>query len=208
MLINYYLGMAIICTAWIIFLIVFYALWKRIVPKKQSLGAGIGFFAGIGLSVFLFFALPNVYVASGNKEYKKYISFGGGSYTLQNGSKVSVDVPFHTCGVINDTPGNLVLQKVVYGKGVYDGSVKDQLIKPGQQVHSAKGETRVEHFFDEAPQDHTVSGKGRESVVELWLRTEEDYGGFEKSSTENALDELRRLLNTTPASEEEDTTGE
>ncbi|MGQ3012066.1 MAG: hypothetical protein ACT6QS_00015 [Flavobacteriales bacterium] len=201
MLINYYLGFAIILSAWLIFLILFYAIWKRTVRKKQSLGAGIGFFAGIGLSVFLFVWASNIYVATGNKEHKTFMSFGGGSYTLQNGSKISIDVPMLRCGVINDTPENLVLQKVIYGQGSSSSAHRDQLIKPGQLVQSEKEETNVDYFFDDAPPEHTVAGRDKKTVVELWLRTEADYGGFEKSPMQNMLDELRGLLNDSSARE-------
>lgn len=204
MLINYYLGMAVILTGWLVFLLVFFALWKKVVGKKQSLGAGIGFFAGIVLSAGLFFWSRNVYVVTGKKEYTKYLSFGGGSYTLKDGKKIAVkDIPFLACGVINDTPERLVVEKVVYGNGV----AKDILIEPGRLEHSKADESRIDYFFDDEPDGHVVTDRNKKNVVKLWLRTEEDYGyGVYESKEEfkSSLNRLRDRLNNTPDNDPEE----
>lgn len=50
--------------------------------KKPVAGGTIDFFVGKILANFLFYTPTKVYVVTKNKEMSKYISIGGGSYTL------------------------------------------------------------------------------------------------------------------------------
>lgn len=170
MLVNYYVGVILPFVTWFIVTLIFHRIWKRL-EKKESTGATIGFITGILLSVVFYVWSVNVYVVTGEKEYKAYVAYGNSSYKLRSGKTVSIKPAAFSCAVINDWSSNLVLEKIVYGR--IDGFTRDQLIRPGESIVNSEN-SRISCFFDELP-DEKIYSKTKKGRIKLWLRMEEDY---------------------------------
>ncbi len=185
MLINYYIGISAPFIAGLAVIILFAWLWKKM-KKKPVAGGTIGFFVGMILAAFLFVTPTKVYVVTGNKEMSKYISVGGGSYTLKNGTKVDINAPMANCTLINDSDEDVVLEHVIYGFGFQE----DDLIESGQAL--LIDDSYIDYFFDETPPDEIeTTGSGTFTVC-LWLRMAADYENTHIQ--EESFDNIRNLL--------------
>ncbi len=201
MLLNYTIGKAFPFIVWLLIIVLFVLLWKKM-KKKPVAGGTIGFFVGLVPCVYLFVSPSNVYVITGQQEVAKYVCYGGGEYTMSNGDAIKIKSQMAQFTLINDSDEDLMLEHVIYGYGYQE----DEFIGAGNVLRSE--DATIDHFFNDTPPESIeTSGSGTYSV-RLWLRTYEAYD--ETHIEQSELDHIRELLEqkSEEQSEAEDTIAE
>lgn len=155
--------------------------------KKYVTGGFVGFFVGVIPAMGIVMMNSRAYVVTGKNEYTQYAVYGSPEYKMSNGKTIPVVVPMQKYIIINDSPEEMVIEKVVYG---YTGSGGRDVLIHAYESHVLLNGGSIDHFFDEKPPRQIESENSR-AVVHNWLRTRKDYEKDNPYSIES--DKLEKL---------------
>ena len=142
--------------------------------KNTSIGIGLGLLLGIITAALLWSPLSQrVYIVKSLYTYEAKIILGSSSYTLSNGTEVSLQVPSSTCMIVNDSKDDLVIEKVFYGVMNFGGKNNDSKI-PSQSTFQLDAST-VDYFPYQTAPATIEEAEGTFIAVKWHLRTLSDY---------------------------------